>query len=175
MQTSTLQWRMFICALLGTLKCQAVAGCVSLSSVDAQTTLLCPHRNFFNLFNSSAAAESYCGAATLNGCQGKYCFAFLLSNLASCILKALHCCLFNSPPVKPLSIWWRWNIRGGLFGKGKEHIELHLGKHLSFRHIRCPVGLCGWLKQTSKSFPWLMFFCQPLSWHILYITTGIIR
>lgn len=147
MHTSTLQWRVFICALMGTLKCQGVAGCVSPSSMDAQITLLCPHRNFFNLFNSSAAAGSYCGAATPNECHGKYLFAFL-NGSKPWPPASSKCCsaLLNSPPVKPVSLpftGWRWNITRGLFGKAKEHIKLHLHSLMSFRHTRCPSGLCG--------------------------------
>lgn len=56
---------------------------------------------------------------------------------------------------------------------GEAQSTLDLAKHLSFGHFRCPTGLCAWLKQAPKSFPWLKtdvllspsFMAHPVQCH----------
>lgn len=178
LQTSTSQRRIFICALMGTLRCQGAAGC-------APWMYKWPFFAHRGSFSICSAPQLQRGVIVdlphlINAMANIYLhFCSKLGLLHTQRAAVLFIEFSPSQACLPF-IWWRWNVRGGLFGEGKEHITLHLGKHLSFRHIRSPVDLCGWLKQASKYFPWLKtdvllspsFMAHPVQYHRYHEVKG---
>lgn len=95
-------------------------------------------------------------------------FEELFLNVQMKCCRAVH--LILSPSSQSVLHLTEMESQRSLLGRQRA-IGLHLGKYLSFRHIRCPVSL--WLTNTSvRVFPWPRtdVFLHLLSWHIPYST-----
>lgn len=156
LQASALWWMIVICFLVGALTCQGIAGWLLPHSTDAPNDPCLPQTNFFDLLKASAAAGHYFGAATPNKYHDKYlcaqsnAFPNTWSSLSSKCCRAVH--LILSPSSQSVLHLTEMESQRSLLGRQRA-IGLHLGKYLSFRHIRCPVSL--WLTNTSvRVFPW---------------------